>query len=213
MGSSLDYIITHKCPNKRSDNLRQSAMMDVSVFQSANHAMYKKFQTIFLCALLGIMLSSLTACAFKLRNRNELPPQLHVLYIKADDPYGAFESNLRASLQSSGITLVDNAAQAPVTLHVLKPQLTYAAGTIGTSNQTRIYSVTYRVDVILEDAVGKPVLPMMLSDTRSLVLGANQLIKSNNQLSQLEQEMYRDIISQLYNRLSSAQVAQMLQKT
>ncbi|HVV67794.1 MAG TPA: LPS assembly lipoprotein LptE [Gammaproteobacteria bacterium] len=176
--------------------------------------MHKYLRLTVLYMLLGILLCSLSACAFKLRNRNELPPQLHVLYLKADDPYGAFESNLRASLQSSGIMLSDTAAEAPVTLHVLKPQLTYAAGTIGTSNQTRIYAVTYKVAMILEDADGKQLLsPMLLSDTRNLVLSANQLIRSNNQLSKLEQEMYRDIISQLFNRLSSVQVAEVLQKT
>ncbi len=176
--------------------------------------MYKSLQYFFVCALLSILMFSLSGCAFKLRNRNEFPPQLHTLYIKAEDPYGNFESALRSSLQSSGIILADSEAQAPITLHVLKPQLTYTAGTIGTSNQTRVYNVRYVVTMILEDPAGKPLSPpMVLSDTRSLVLSSNQLIKSNNQLSQLEQEMYRNIVSQLYNRLSSAQIAKVLQNT
>jgi outer membrane lipopolysaccharide assembly protein LptE/RlpB len=173
--------------------------------------MRKKIQCIIQYSLLTLILIHLTACAFSLRNRNELPPQLHTLYYKADDPYGQFESVLYSSLKSSGINFVDTQMQAPVTLHVKKPDLVYTAGTIGTSNQTRVYVVTFTVTIILENAMGAPLLsPMVFSESRNLVLSANQLIKSNNQLSQLQQEMYRDIVSQLYNRFSSEQVAQVL---
>lgn len=156
---------------------------------------------------------NLSACGFKLRGSSVLPPQLKVLYLESEDPYGNLETILRSSLQTAGIELVESKDQAPLVLHVLKPILTTSAGTIGTSSQTRVYNVNYNVTMKLENPQGASLVsPMVFSASRSLVLSANQLITSNNQLSQLEQEMYRDIVSQMYNRLSSVQVREALQK-
>lgn len=164
----------------------------------------------YICVLLACII--LSACAFKLRNANELPAELHTLYLQTDEPYGRFETTLQATLRSSGIQLVDAPKDAPVILHMTKPKLTYTATTIGTSNESRVYSVVYSTAFSLLNAQGTGLLgPATLSSTRSLTLSANQLIESNNQLSLLEQDMQRDVIAQLYNRLSSQQVAQLLQ--
>jgi LPS-assembly lipoprotein len=160
-----------------------------------------------------ISLFNLTACsAFHLRGQNELPPALRVLYVQTDDPYGLFTATLRTTLRSSGVTLVDSPALAKVTLNVSKPLLANRGVTIGSSNQTRIYSVSYSVNYVLTASDGKPILPAQtLTTSRTLTLSPNQLLESNNQLVLLEQEMQRELINQLFNRLTSQQVAQALQ--
>ncbi len=49
-----------------------------------------------------------------------------------------------------------------------------------------------------------------LGTTRTLTLNAYQLIDSNNQLGLSEQEMQRELINQLYNRLTSKQVFEII---
>lgn len=169
-------------------------------------------QRFFTWLLIVIIALSVSACAFKLRNANELPPALHKIYLATDEPYGRFETTLRAILHSSDVSLVDMPTAAPIVLHITKPNLVYTATTIGTSNQSRVYSVVYGIIFSLLDAKGDLLLgPETITSVRSLTLSANQLIESNNQLSLLEQDMQRDVISQLYNRLGSQQVAQLLQ--
>ena len=156
---------------------------------------------------------SLSACGFKLLNANELPASLHRLYLKTEEPYGGFETALRASLRSSGITLVETPAEAAVVLFITKPHLSYSTATVGTSNQSRVYNVVYAVSFGLFNTQGAAILPPQpLFATRDLTLSANQLIESNNQLSLLEQDMQRDVITQLYFRLSSQLVKQLLAK-
>src|SRR5262249_41288116 len=155
---------------------------------------------------------SLTACAFRLRGQNALPPALQVLYLQTEDPYGQFAIALRNTLRASGVTLVDSPDQARVTLNLSKPALQNRGMTIGGSNQTRVYNVGYSVRYVLMDAQGKPILPpQVLTTNRTLTLSPNQLLESNNQLPFLEQEMQRELINQLFYRLTSRQVAEALQ--
>ncbi len=167
---------------------------------------------IFLVFILStLILCSLTACAFKLRGQNELPQGLRVMYLATDNPYGTFELNVRKTLRSSGITLVDSPEQANVILRLGKPDLSSNQGTVGNSNQSRIYNVLYTDTFSVEDTKGKTLIMGWLRASRNLTLSANQLIESNNQLPLLEQEMQRDLISQLFNQLTSEQLAQALQ--
>jgi LPS-assembly lipoprotein len=155
----------------------------------------------------------LNACGFQVRNQNELAQPLHMLYIKTDSPYGSFESGLRQTLHSSGVTLTDNARTAPVILQLSKPYETNANTTIGPSSQSRAYALDYQVTYTLMDAHGKIFIgPETLSTYRNLILSPNQLPQSNNQTDVLKYEMERDLISQLYNRLRSKQVDDALSK-
>ncbi len=165
----------------------------------------------YLLFLLSFVLCLLSGCAFHLRNQNDMPPVLQTLFFEAENPYDEFTSALRESLRASGVTLVATPLATPVTFYLAKPQQTIVAGTVGTSNQTRIYNVTYAATFSLKDSQGKFLLsPQTVAVTRSLTLSANQLIESNNQLNLLLQGMYRDVISNIYNRLQSQQVKQIL---
>lgn len=170
-----------------------------------------KHKVLVIIFLYVISLFSLTACAFKLRGQNELPPALRVLYVESDDPYGQFNIKLQNTLRSSDVTLVDSPSSAKVILQISKPVLADRGVTIGSSNQTRIYNISYSVRYVLKTPQGKPILPpQTLTSSRSLTLSPNQLLESNNQLTLLEQEMQRELITLLFDRLTSQQVAQAL---
>lgn len=172
--------------------------------------MLNHFKSFYVTCLI-VLLWTLTACAFHLRGQGNWPPALQTIYLQAQEPYDALTINLTNSLHSSGVTLVDSPNQARVTLKLYKPVLSTRNVTIGRSNQSRVYQVVYSVAYMLTDPAGKPFLPQqVISSTRSLTLSPNQLMDSNNQLILLEQEMQRDIINQLYNRLTSKQVFQAL---
>lgn len=152
-------------------------------------------------------------CGFKLHGQSTLPPQMRTLYLKTNNPYGAFETSLKQALISSGVTLADSPHQAPLTLNISKPIQTINNTTTGTSNETRIYNINYSVVYYLTNAQNKVVLPpQTATSTRSLTLSANQLIESNNQLVQLIREMQREVINNMYYRLSSRQVVEQLNR-
>lgn len=162
-----------------------------------------------LCLVTLIVVLGLTACGFHLRNQGQLSQSIHTLYLETSSPYGSLESNLSQTLRSSGVTLVDKAKAAPITLQLSKPIESDINATIGPSSQSRAYTLTYQVSYTLKNAQGKVLLgPETVTTTRNFILEANQLPQSNNQMSVLRYEMERDIVNQLYNRLRSKQVAQ-----
>lgn len=162
--------------------------------------------------LLSVLM--LGGCSFSLGPQQQLPAQLHTLYLETDNPYGSLESSLRKVFHSSNVTFVDSAQAATMTLQLSKPTKTNSGATVGPSSQSRIYVIKYVATYTLKDKQDKILLgPRELSSTRSLVLNANQLLQSNNQLSSLYTEMERDIVMQLYSQLRSEKAAQALAKT
>lgn len=157
--------------------------------------------------LLGILLCGLTACGFQLRGHDLSALSLKAIYLQLDNPYGSLESKLRHMLHASGVTLVNDPARAPLSLHLYPSSTTNTNAMVGPSSQSRSYTLTYTVTYVLSDAKRAISLPPeTLQVSRDLILSANQLPQSNNQIAVLNREMERDIISQLYNRLRSAEV-------
>ena len=62
---------------------------------------------------------ALTACGFHLRSQNQLPEKLHVIYLASSNPYGPFESTFSQTLRSAGVTVVDAADKAPISLNII----------------------------------------------------------------------------------------------
>jgi outer membrane lipopolysaccharide assembly protein LptE/RlpB len=154
--------------------------------------------------LISLITGFLTACHFQFRNQNELPSQLRVLYLQSNDPYGQFTQTLRQTLLSSGIILVRSPTEAPVILNITNTHLSYATTTIGTSSQSRVYTVVYSATYALTNPAGETILDsQVVSASGNLTLSANQLLDSNNQLTLLEQELQREVINKIFNRLSS----------
>jgi LPS-assembly lipoprotein len=162
--------------------------------------------------LLSVILlaAMLLGCGYHLRSQSELPPQLNRLFICSNNPYGQFEQTLRHTLRSSGVVLVDSPQEAFITLSIESTKLYTATTNVGPTSQARTYNVTYTVIYSLRNSCGRVLLPpqtIVVSNT--LLLNANQLLDSNNQLQMLELEMQRDAINQLYNQLSAERVAQL----
>jgi LPS-assembly lipoprotein len=165
-----------------------------------------KFRYLF-SLLSCVVLISLSACGFHLRSYNELPPAMHTLYLQTENPYGSFEASLRYNLRTSGVILVDAANKAPITLKISKPLQTNSNLATGPSSQARTYSISYEVTFSLANAQGENLLPpQTLNTSRNLILSANQLPQSNNQIDILNRDMEQDIINRLQNRLRSKQI-------
>ena len=139
---------------------------------------------------------------------------MHTLYLKTKDPYSPFSTALRQTLSSANIQLVDNQQDAATTLNIINVHFKYYTPTLGNSNLARTYTFHGHVIFEITNTKGDVLLkPQTLSSTRSLTLNANQLLGTNNQATQLKQEMIREMINKLFNRLSSEQVRLALEPT
>jgi LPS-assembly lipoprotein len=151
-----------------------------------------------LCLILMV-----SACGFRLRGQNVLPPCLHCIKIDSQSPYGDFESTLRRILITLGVN-VTRTGQAPVTLHIMSTVLFNDAPTIGGSNQARVYVYYYQVKFELVDANHHILIPpQCITTSKTLIINAGRALESTNQLDILQREMQIEAVHMIINMLNS----------
>ncbi len=154
--------------------------------------------------LIVSLLLSLTACGFRLRGHEPMPPQLHILYLQSSSPYGAFTKQLQQVLSSIGVVLVQNAQQAPVTLQILNEGTGQQFAGQGVSGQVATYTLSASASYQLLDAHGHVIQPpQTVATTRNYSVNSNQVLGDLHVQSSLQADMERDLINQLLNRLRS----------
>lgn len=165
----------------------------------------KIVNTLFLCLII-------TACGFHLRGESSIPMPLRVMYLKSNHPYGEFETKLKKTFKSTGITLIDDPQDA-VVFEIQQTSLSYRQLSIGTSNQATVYSVSYDVRFAIYDSKGHTLLPAQdISSTSNLTLAANQVLGASNQVDLLSQQLQHDIITRIFIILNSEELHQALSK-
>lgn len=156
----------------------------------------------------------LSACGFHPRGDASLPPKLRLLYFTSTNPYGQFEQNLKKALQTVGVALVNSPTDAPVTLKILKTSLVSTPSSIGTSSQATVYTVTFDAQMTLLDSHGRVLYaPQDITSASTMIVNAQQVLNSTNQLDTLSQQLQQDVISQIFGILSSRQVANAVYST
>lgn len=170
--------------------------------------MQRLFYQTFLLFLLSL---SLTACGFHLRGHAPLPPQLRVLYLKSDNPNSTFIKQMKQVLRSIGVTLVDDAQSAPVTLQILNESTGQQLVSLGVSGQLATYLLSANVTYQLLDSHGQALQPpRTVGTSRNFSINANQVLGDMSVRSGLQEEMQRDLINQLFNQLRARGTVQLL---
>jgi len=152
--------------------------------------------------ILVILTLCLSGCGFTLRNAQSLPPQLQTMYYQIDNPYGDFELLLKRSLISSKITLLPNPSKLAPTIHVSAEDVPPSTTTSVSSSSARLYTLTYKVVISINDAQGKIVVPpQTISVSRNLSLQPNEMIENASQVVIIKKEMMQELIVNIFNVL------------
>jgi len=154
--------------------------------------------------LLVVLLAlSCVSCYWHLRNPNEVPPQLKVLYLDADNVDSHFYLQLVNLLKSMQITLVKTPQQAPYTLHAYHYSLEHNNPIVVTTNVAITYTYTLLVTVSITDPGGKIVVPPhTVMTTRDVTVNTNQIFTINT-TSIFQEELQREAIDLIYYWLTA----------
>ena len=170
----------------------------------------KKLYSTLLILLLSL---TITGCGFHLRGHEPMPPQLKVLFLQTAKPFSKLTKDLQRIFQRSGVLLTCNSHNAPVTLQIMVDNFTQSTTSIGSSGQVTTYILNYTIVYQLLDSCGHVLVPpQTITSTRSYAITSNQLLSNINALSSLQDEMRRELIYQLFNRLRSPLVLQALNR-
>lgn len=154
-------------------------------------------------ALLLIVLT-LTACGFRLRQELVLPPTLTTLRLQVPDPYSALVRGLDKSLRRSGVTFVETAEGSGL-LRIAKADLVQRPLSVGTTGRVQEFALQYGVEFELTDADGKTVVPLQRVDLeRVYSFDTAQAQGSAGEEEIVRAELERDMVQALLRRIEAA---------
>ena len=169
---------------------------------------HQKIALLIQCLMIAIILIMTQACGFHLRNQTQIPSSLHIIYLKSDDPYGSFTKQLTQTLRAYGIQLVSSTHHAPITLEILSDNFSKQATSISATSQLTQYLLTETMSYQLHNSRGNIISgPTTITTVRNYSATFNQMLGASNEEEQLSQEMRRDTVYQLINRLSTFNAA------
>ncbi len=163
--------------------------------------------------LATLILLALTSCGFHLRGEEPITPELQHLYLKTKEPYSQLTHNLKAYFKLAGIHLTDSPETATYVLNILSETQNDILINVSGTQQTRQYSLVLTVNFQMTRPDGTVVLPQQaVTETRVFTMQANQILGGSNEETTMYQQMRRDIIFDLMNRLTSQHVTNLLEE-
>lgn len=160
---------------------------------------------LFILIALFLMLSG---CGFKLRSQPDLSKQLGFIYLQEQIPPNALEHYLRNRLLLSGAKLTSNPKQAVVILQLATPELKRTRLNSNVDIQTRLYTLTYSVQLTLatqNPKVQKPLLPKKFTTSHNIVVSADSTLDATGQLDTAIEEMQNELVDKLLDYLRAEQ--------
>ncbi|HQC71996.1 MAG TPA: LPS assembly lipoprotein LptE [Candidatus Competibacteraceae bacterium] len=160
----------------------------------------------FLPGVMAVLL--LAACGFQPRGQAQLPPELAVLYIQSQTaiatPPGLVSRKLRTLLASSGVTVVNDPAQATATLVVLRESDGRRTVSADRFDVKREYILAYDVSYEVRLVNGKVLVPAeSLIANRALLFDENQVLGFEAAQEALANSMAEDLAWQIIRRLQA----------
>lgn len=160
----------------------------------------------FLPGVMAVLL--LASCGFQPRGQAQLPPELAVLYIQSQTaiatPPGLVSRKLRTLLASSGVTVVNDPAQATATLVVLRESDGRRTVSADRFDVKREYILAYDVSYEVRLVNGKVLVPAeSLIANRALLFDENQVLGFEAAQEALANSMAEDLAWQIIRRLQA----------
>lgn len=170
-------------------------------------------RNLYLLSLMLLILLNLSACGFHLRGIGNIPKPLRKIYITGDQRYSNFMQSLKTELINGGINIPDNADEAPYTLVVSHAHTSTHQKTTASSQQLRQYQIKFSAHFALTGPAQKPIVkPFTLSASQTQTMAAGNLLHNTPQLKQTKHDLYRQVINQLFDHLSSTNVKDAIQQ-
>ncbi len=154
--------------------------------------------------LAPILVLSLHACGFQLRESAALPPEMASTHLQISDEYGPFARRVRDMMRQNGVNFVD-VKEATAILEVPVNRVTREVLTIGDNARVREYRITHTVQFRLTDSAGKVLLPTQtLKQSREISFDEQAILAASREQEYLEQDLVNTLSRMMMTRLGKA---------
>jgi len=159
----------------------------------------------FLRLTLVFALLLLSGCGFHLRGNIDLPADLKQMHVQGTSKYSGLGLELRRSLKTNGVEVVDEINSAQVVLRISSPAYTRRLlSVLGDSGKVAEYELSYSLDISLHDRKGSILLaPQTLRQLRDYTFDSDGVLGKGNEEARLRKDMERDLVRQVLSRLQA----------
>ena len=148
----------------------------------------------------------LTACGWHLRGASMIPENLKSLHITAQNDNSDLVRLLKQSLKSANVATPDKASDADYTLVILQEKSLKRTATVNANARISEQELTELVDFAFTDTNGKIVIPKStVAVERVFEYDENNVIATQDEEALIRNEMRRDVVFQILNRLRQLQ--------
>jgi LPS-assembly lipoprotein len=157
--------------------------------------------------IVAVIALVISGCGFQLRGTGQTTILLESVYLNAIDNSGALARELIDSLEQSGVEFTSN-GNAQVSIRLDRER--FSRRPVSTTGQINVaeYELTLEVGFEVLTRGGDVLIPPTRSRTeRIYTFDSSSLVGSNEEESLLNEEMRRDVIGQLLQRINASMKA------
>lgn len=161
-----------------------------------------KIDTLVRTALILLLSFAMVGCGWQLRGKGMIPEGLETLYVESLDPNGKLSRDLSRALTSAGVTVPDSAADADLSLIIVRERSLVRVATVNENARVSEQELTEQAEFMIVDREGTAVIPQSLvSVERVFEYDEDNVLATQDERELIRSEMRRDLINQMLNRL------------
>ncbi|MFT6915674.1 MAG: LPS-assembly lipoprotein [Motiliproteus sp.] len=146
------------------------------------------------------LLSLSSGCGLQLRGGLAVPERLQSLYLQGDERSPIFQT-VERSFESSGVTLVNSAAQAPYQINLIRAQHQRRSASLNENAKTQEYELRAQLSYSIEDNSGAILVkPTEIYTERTYGYDEDHVNAKEAEEELLLQEMRENLARQLVRR-------------
>jgi len=154
-----------------------------------------------LCLLVGLI----GGCGWQLRGSGDIADNIGSLHITARNPSDKLVTELRRALLANDIQISAHASEARLSLVILDQRSQRDTASLTASARVAEYRLAEEVDYLILSSDGQQlVAPETASSERVFEFNEEDVLARDNEVRLLKQEMRRELIRQMLNRLRFA---------
>ncbi|ANO51998.1 LPS-assembly lipoprotein LptE [Woeseia oceani] len=159
--------------------------------------------SLFRTTLFAGLLLALSACGFQLRSSLTVPAQMSSTYIETADTYSLFYRKLRRELQSAGVRVVDNKADASAVFSILSDETDQRVLSVSARNVPREYEVYYSVYYSVQAGNAVLMEPQLQTATRDYTYDETRVLGKSREEDLLRDAIANDLVRIVLIQLSA----------
>lgn len=164
-----------------------------------------------LCLLL--LTVSLIGCGFHPRGKLHFSSHLKQMYLETSSEFTPLSQAIEQTLSENDIQLTQSPTNAKFVLKVFDESQSNSLMTLGANQETRQYELRYSIKFSLYNKSGRLILgPRKITETRTQIIQANQLLDNNAETKQLYNSMRSQSVIDLMYQLSAQKTTGLLNK-